>query len=1102
MATRKRALEADEPAAPEAEVIRQSGDGAALEAGRPRAPAAGPGAPAQEAAPEAELAPAGDGAAALQAADAGPGAAESEVFVAAQPSAKRHRFSDAGGERFSLRGNSADAPAANPALFRQHPLREEQRRTLAWMLEREARPSGFKGGLLADKMGYGKTATVIGLVSQDPAAAAAAGGAGEQVAWRDSYMLSSSTLILCPPHLVQQWEGEFVKFLAEEVQIWRPTPEPPAAQKQTFRLPPFKLPSSSSMPLGVKTSWPQPLLVEEVSGFMLSVNQARAAAADQLKLGDEILGIKIQFPRGHTREGRDAEGHVVPFSWWVINNAGEIRHFVKGKETCYWAGEKHPRAQYPRGSTAIFTVRREREGRFELVRGQGPLHVLAVATSKEHMRLQQGDLLGRFAAVIFSTGVLKSAPYQNKVNHVLHKHLENKGRLLGRWAQRMALLRDVVQTWRQEPSRATRALQRRCPLLEAVWWQRLVLDEFHEAAAWTNPVRQIVKALGAEFRWGLTGTPPVGSTEEVLETAHLLRYPALEPAASFLRDADFPTRLKAQAWLEKPENRSGLQSDARRFLEDFVRQNTSTLLESIGVVEHEELVDHTREERLIYRQACHDNDVFNLELGYEGVSLGARAALLQRCAHFSLSMSEEDAAAAVRRLGDAKRERIRLVEDQLRIEALRAAELGAWEHARGALLEALPTRHPDATRFLRELAELREPVGACGDGPAAAARALELSVETHDQQGHLRVRPEVRLRQPLRDSECYTNPQRRQVIVHEVARKAGHKEAQSILAGSAACLQACPGGRGALKAALRTALGEGLVAVARLLDAALRSRDFFDWQLQGLSAQGEHARHECSICMEGAGSLGSLAILPCAHVFHTACIWAAVRSKPACPECRAPVTCHQVGSVIMELAPPDSKAAASARAEALPPPQLRAHGSKLSAVACRLLRIRSDDQTAKAIVFVQWASLETKVAEALRDHGIACARVPWGGAGARMAAATLRSFQEEAGGDSPFVLLLSLEKAASGANLTAASHVLFVHPMNADSLDTAVAYERQALGRVRRVGQVRSEVHVWRFVARHTVEEHIHRLHRGAPEVAAAASGGAASSGAASPERA
>ena len=65
---------------------------------------------------------------------------------------------------------------------------------------------------------------------------------------------------------------------------------------------------------------------------------------------------------------------------------------------------------------------------------------------------------------------------------------------------------------------------------------------------------------------------------------------ALLPASSghkvFLRGCDPPADLE----------------ELHRFLADCVRQNTSALLESIAVVEHEELVDHTLEERLIYRR--------------------------------------------------------------------------------------------------------------------------------------------------------------------------------------------------------------------------------------------------------------------------------------------------------------------------------------------------------------------------------------------------------------------------------------------------------------------------------------------------------------------
>merc|ERR1712050_281738 len=93
----------------------------------------------------------------------------------------------------------------------------------------------------------------------------------------------------------------------------------------------------------------------------------------------------------------------------------------------------------------------------------------------------------------------------------------------------------------------------------------------------------------------------------------------------------------------------------------------------------------------------------------------------------------------------------------------------------------------------------------------------------------------------------------------------------------------------------------------------------------------------------------------------------------------------------------------------------------------------------------------------------------------------LQRFQEDKRPNAPFVLVLSLQRAAAGTNLTSASHILFVHPMNAETVQTAAAYERQALARVRRIGQTRKEVHVWRFVTKQTVEEHIWKLHREAP---------------------
>ncbi|CAE7249116.1 rad8 [Symbiodinium natans] len=115
-----------------------------------------------------------------------------------------------------------------------------------------------------------------------------------------------------------------------------------------------------------------------------------------------------------------------------------------------------------------------------------------------------------------------------------------------------------------------------------------------------------------------------------------------------------------------------------------------------------------------------------------------------------------------------------------------------------------------------------------------------------------------------------------------------------------------------------------------------------------------------------------------------------------------------------------------------------------------------------------------KVAEVLRTHGLPATQLPTSKNAGREMATAMKSFCTS---PEAFVLLLSVDHVALGTNLTAASHVVLVHPLNAESLSSAVAYEKQALARVRRVGQAEGKIHVWRFVTRQTIEEEMHKLH-------------------------
>lgn len=144
-------------------------------------------------------------------------------------------------------------------------------------------------------------------------------------------------------------------------------------------------------------------------------------------------------------------------------------------------------------------------------------------------------------------------------------------------------------------------------------------------------------------------------------------------------------------------------------------------------------------------------------------------------------------------------------------------------------------------------------------------------------------------------------------------------------------------------------------------------------------------------------------------------------------------------------------------------------GSKLRRAVEIIERLRAVDAEAKCVVFVQWDDLRQQMSDALSQVAVAHL-VLQGDVFERTRALT--RFQSDA--QVP-LLLLSLEDSASGTNLTAASHVMLLHPMLAPTLAEAQAAEAQAIGRVRRFGQ-RRHVHVWRLYASSTVEESLLQL--------------------------
>jgi len=453
----------------------------------------------------------------------------------------------------------------------------------------------------------------------------------------------------------------------------------------------------------------------------------------------------------------------------------------------------------------------------------------------------------------------------------------------------------------------------------------------------------------------------------------------------------------------------------QHFLDIFVRQNFSELPE-IPVREHIISIEPTIEERAIYLQHAYD---------------GNTRSLLQLCSHHCLKGQgeEEDetvvsAKLSVSQLQQQKRTKQvaqkKIVEKEYQI--LAALGSGCPEGHRPSTAEA------DAKK---KLDELEAQVRAVGDD------ALNID---------------------------FRNPSVQPSLVDTALANVDHSRPGS---GKCAEVLRCIRGSGkpaltSLRTVLIAQLGRCHAVLAKLLSMT-RSLRFFEATLGVLrGADGDGEAQECPICMESM-TPETTALLPCAHAFHWGCLEQAGAVNLHCPTCRSP---FEPGQAV--LVSRTEKKGISKHDDK----EVEQFGSKLVSIAKTLRGIRKKDPKAKAIVFVQWRELEGLVGDTLQEMGIEHVRLK----GTTIQRSRLiREFQEE---KMPWVLLQSLENSASGANLTRASHVLLVHPMDASSTERAVSYEMQALGRVRRCGQEAKEVHLYRFVTKGTIEEEISQLHQ------------------------
>ncbi|KAJ5466265.1 hypothetical protein N7530_010052 [Penicillium desertorum] len=142
-------------------------------------------------------------------------------------------------EMFTLKSNDNDSPSPQPPNFKFE-LRDEQLRSLSWMISQEAKdmepfmeeeveesilplipwraevkatmPKIVRGGVLADEVGYGKTAVILGLID--------AQYESDCKPPEDNGLIpTKATLIIVPSNVFKQWVSETEKFLKGKYKV-------------------------------------------------------------------------------------------------------------------------------------------------------------------------------------------------------------------------------------------------------------------------------------------------------------------------------------------------------------------------------------------------------------------------------------------------------------------------------------------------------------------------------------------------------------------------------------------------------------------------------------------------------------------------------------------------------------------------------------------------------------------------------------------------------------------------------------------------------------------------------------------------------------------
>jgi SNF2 family DNA or RNA helicase len=212
----------------------------------------------------------------------------------------------------------------------------------------------------------------------------------------------------------------------------------------------------------------------------------------------------------------------------------------------------------------------------------------------------------------------------------------------------------------------------------------------------------------------------------------------------------------------------------------------------------------------------------------------------------------------------------------------------------------------------------------------------------------------------------------------------------------------------------------------------------------------------CIICYD---TMTSPILTPCGHLFCNNCIQTCLKMKPECPMCKSNVTSDKLVEIKKKK---NNKV--EEKSNLLVNPLIIKYGTKLGKLIQMTRTLLSQD--ARIIIFSQWDDMLSLIGKSMGENGIDCSFIS-GNVYCKNKA--INRFKM--GGNNNSVILLSLAKSASGTNLTEATHIIIVEPID-EKKENIKAIEGQAIGRAVRLGQ-KQVIKVIRILCKDTIEEEI-----------------------------